>query len=220
MVLPCRDEEDALGACLSTIKKVLSDNSLWGEIIVSDSSSDRSPEIAKDFGVIVVKHNKIGYGNAYLEGFKKITGDVVIMGDPDGSYDFNEILNFLDALDCNDVVVGSRFKGKMERGAMPWSHRYLGSPLILFLMRNLYGLNLTEPSTGFVAIRKDALDKMKLRQTGMEFASEFLVEAKKRGLKIGEIAIDYHLRRGESKLRTFRDGFRHLNFLIKRRIGN
>jgi len=220
VVLPCRNEEGALGDCLRTIKKVLADNSLTGEIIVSDSSSDHCPEIARDFGAIVVKHDLVGYGRAYLEGFKHLTGDIIIMGDPDGSYDFREIPNFLKALSDKDLVIGSRFRGNIAKGAMPWSHRYVGSPLILSLMRHLYGLELTEPSTGFVAIRRLALEKLVLRQPGMEFASEFLAEAKKRGLRIGEFAIDYRLRQGASKLHTLRDGFRHLSFLVGRWIKN
>ncbi|MCX6713009.1 MAG: glycosyltransferase family 2 protein [Candidatus Vogelbacteria bacterium] len=218
IVLPCRNEAAALGACLEKIKKTLVDNNLTGEIIVSDSSTDGSDEVARRAGVRVVKHNQIGYGRAYLEGFKGATGEIIIMGDPDGSYDFTEIPNFLVALADKDLVVGSRFKGKMERGAMPWLHRYVGSPIILLLMRAFYGLKLSEPSTGFVAVRKDALDKLELKQPGMEFASEFLVEAKAKGLKMGEIPIDYHRRLGSSKLRVWRDGWRHLIFILKRRI--
>jgi len=216
VVLPCRNEENSLGDCLAIIKKVFADYSLIGEIIVSDSSSDQSPDIARKAGVVLVKHDKIGYGNAYLEGFKLLTGDIVIMGDPDGSYDFFDIPRFLaELVDC-DLVVGSRFRGEMSKGAMPFLHRYLGNPIILFLLRHLYQLDLTEPSTGFLAIRKLSLDRLELKQVGMEFSSEFLVEAKKQGLKIKEIPIDYHRRQGLSKLRTWRDGIRHLTFILKR----
>lgn len=218
VVLPCRNEEASLGDCLDKIKDVFIRHKLTGEIIVSDSSSDKSPDIAMSEGALLVKHDKVGYGTAYLEGFKHLTGDIVVMGDPDGTYDFMEIPNFLKAITDCDLVVGSRFRGRMEKGAMPWVHRYLGSPLILLLMNFLYGLKISEPSTGFVAIRKTALDRLVLKQTGMEFASEFLVEAKSKNLKIKEIPIDYHVRLGISKLHTLRDGFRHLFFLLKRRI--
>jgi hypothetical protein len=113
------------------------------------------------------------------------------------------------------MVLGSRFSGSMEAGAMPVLHKYIGNPAILFLMRTFYGLNLTEPSTGFVGIKRAILPSLKLKEPGMEFSSELLVRVKQHGYSIHETPINYSVRSGTSKLRTFRDGFRHLWFLLK-----
>ena len=216
VVLPCLNEEEGLGTAITTILKVFQKHSISGEIIVVDNgSTDATGIIAQSFPVVYVFEPNRGYGNAYRAGFAQAQGEHVIMGDPDSSYDFNEIPRFLNLLKSNDVVLGSRFSGVMEEGAMPFLHKYVGNPGILFLMRILYGLKLTEPSTGFVGLRNEIIPALNLKEKGMEFSSEVLVRVKQHNFSMHETPINYRLRSGTSKLRTFRDGFRHLWFLLK-----
>ena len=216
VVLPCLNEEDGLGNAITTILEVFQKHSIAGEIVVVDNgSTDNTATIAQSFPVVYVREPNRGYGNAYRAGFAHATGTHVIMGDPDSSYDFNEIPRFLHLLKNNDVVLGSRFSGVMEEGAMPFLHKYVGNPDILFLMRVLYGLKLTEPSTGFVGLRNEIIPALHLKEPGMEFSSEVLVRVKQHNFSMYETPINYKVRSGTSKLRTFRDGFRHLWFLLK-----
>ncbi len=216
VVLPCRNEEESIGACIEKAKSALSGKDY--EIIVSDSSTDRSAWIAETLGARVVKHEK-GYGNACLEGFRHAGGDVIVMADTDGTYDLSEILGFLEKLsEGHDIVIGSRFGGDIEDGAMPRLHRYVGSPLFNFLLRAFFGLRLSDSHSGFRAVRREALDSLGLETTGMEFASEMLIKAKRKGLMICEIPISYRKRMGQSKMRSFRDGWRHLAFIMRSRL--
>ncbi len=219
VVLPCLNEEEGIGGAIKKIQKVFKENNLNGEIVVVDNNStDDTAFVAKQFQVKYIFEPKRGYGNAYLAGLKCAQGKYIIMGDPDSSYDFNEIPRFLSYLKDNDVVLGSRFRGTIEKGAMPFLHRYVGNPGMLLLFRLLYGLKLTEPSTGFIGLRREILPKLKLKEPGMEFSSEILVRVKRGGFRLKEIPIDYYVRAGDSKLRTFQDGFRHLWFLLKERV--
>jgi glycosyltransferase involved in cell wall biosynthesis len=214
VILPCRNEEKTIGICIKKIQEVLEENKINGEIIVADSSSDRSAKIAKNLGGNVVKHNKIGYGNAYLEGFKHAKGKYIIMGDADDTYDFLEIPRFLEALKDCDFVIGDRFKGNMEKGAMPWLHKYIGNPFLSFVLRVLFKTNIRDAHCGFRAIKKKHLDKLNLVSPGMEFASEMIIKAIKNNLKIKEIPVNYSKRIGKSKLQSFNDGWQHLRFML------
>ncbi len=213
IVLPCRNEEKSVGLCIEKIKKVFKDNKINGEVIVSDSSSDRSASAAKGLGAKVVSHGKEGYGIACLEGFKAAKGKYLILGDADNTYDFSEILKFLDKLDEGyDFVIGKRFD--LKNGAMPFLHRYFGNPFLTWVLRLFFKAKVSDAHCGMRAIRRDALDKLDLRATGMEFASEMIVKAVQNNLKISEVPITYHPRVGESKLSSFRDGWRHLRFML------
>lgn len=215
VILPCRNEEKALPSCLKLIKEVIKRHNLDAEIIVSDSSSDKSPEIAKKEGVRLVKHDKEGYGIAYLEGFNAARGKYLFMADADGSYDFNEIPKFVQYLrEGYDFVIGDRFGGKMESAAMPFLHKYLGNPMLSGILRLFYGTRIHDCHCGMRAITREAVRKLNLRTTGMEFASEMIVKALKAKLRVKEIPIDYHEREGESKLNSFKDGWRHLRFML------
>lgn len=216
VVLPCLNEEASIGGAITEILTTFSKHNVDGEVIVVDNgSTDTTAEIAKQFPVVLVNEPNRGYGNAYQAGFNQASGTYLIMGDPDASYDFTEIPKFLDLLQEYDFVLGSRFAGDMESGAMPWLHRYVGNPGILLLMRLLYGLKLTEPSTGFVGMRSAIVPSLKLKESGMEFSSEVIVRVKQGKYRMHEIPINYRVRKGTSKLRTFRDGARHLWFLLK-----
>ena len=215
VVLPCRNEQEAIGLCLEQIRAVLASNNLAGEIIVSDSSHDRSPEIAKEFGVKLVKHNQVGYGSAYLEAFKVIRGNFIFMADADGTYDFKEIPRFVKQLAAgDDLVIGNRFAGEIEKGAMPFFNRYLGNPFLSFLFRLFFRQKISDINCGLRAIRKEALAKLNLRTAGMEFASEMIIQAVRKNLRIKELPINYYPRQGKSKLKPLADGWRHLRFML------
>jgi len=215
IILPCRNEEAALDYCLKEIKEVIKKHQLNAEIIVSDSSSDDSPNIASRNGIRLVKHNKEGYGVACLEGFLRAKGKYVFIADTDGTYNFNEIPEFMFHLKSGyDLVLGDRIRGKIFPKAMPWHHKYLGNPIFSCFLHFFFRAKIHDPQTGMRAIKREALNKLNLRAGGMEFASEMLVKAFKNNLKIKEIPIHYYPRVGESKLRSFRDGWRHLRFML------
>lgn len=215
IVLPCRNEEKALPFCLKKIKEVIKKNHLSAEIIVSDSSSDKSPEIAKRAGVVLVKHDKEGYGNAYIEGIKVARGKYIVMADADGTYDLSKIPEFVQQLENgHDLVIGDRFSGNMEKNAMPFSNKYIGNPVLSGLLRLFFGTKIKDCHCGMRAIKRSSFDKLNLKTTGMEFASEMIIKALKNKLKISQIPIDYKKRIGRSKLRKFGDGWRHLRFML------
>ncbi len=215
VILPCRNESDALDGCLQSIKQVLKENNIQGEIIVSDSSTDSSPQIARNHKVKLIKHDKEGYGNAYLEGFKAAKGKYLFLADADGSYDFKEIPRFLKSLkQGSDLVIGNRLQGTIKKNAMPWHHRYLGNPLLSSTLRLFFKATVKDAHSGMRAIKRESLEKLNLKATGMEFASEMIIRAIKSDLKIKEFPIKYSPRIGESKLKPFSDGWRHLRFML------
>ena len=215
IILPCRNEEKAIGICIDNIKEIIKENELDAEIIVSDSSKDSSPLIAEQFGVNVVKHNKKGYGIAYLEAFKEAKGKYIFMADCDGTYDFSEILRFVNYLrEGYDMVIGNRFAGNLQEGSMPWLHKHVGNPFLSYVLRWFFGANVHDTHCGMRAITREALNQLELKTTGMEFASEMIVKAVVNRLRIKEIPINYAKRIGNSKLRSFSDGWRHLRFLL------
>ncbi|HEX6122878.1 MAG TPA: glycosyltransferase family 2 protein, partial [Ktedonobacterales bacterium] len=216
IVLPCLNEEEAIGGCVETLKEIIARLGLAAEIVVVDNAStDRSAEIARAHGARVVEQPVRGYGNAYLKGFEEARGQYIVMADADNTYDFNELPNFLAPLRQGyDFVNGNRFSGRMAKGAMTWSHRYIGNPALSGLLNLFFHTGLRDAHCGMRAFTKDAYQRMRLRTGGMEFASEMVINAAKAGLKITERPIAYHPRVGDSKLHTLRDGWRHLRFLL------
>ncbi len=214
VILPCKNEEQTIGICIEKIKKALEGKDY--EIIVSDSSSDKSAEIAKKFSKVkVIKHNLDGYGNAIQQGLKSAKGDYIIIGDADNTYNFSEIPEFIEELNKGyDLVIGSRFKGTINKGAMPLSHRHIGTPILNFLTRLFFRTKISDINSGFRAIKKSSLNKLNLKTTGMEFASEMIIKAIKNNLKIKEVPITYSKRLGESKLDSFNDAWRHARFML------
>jgi glycosyltransferase involved in cell wall biosynthesis len=188
---------------------------LDAEIIVSDSSKDNSPIIASELGAKVIKHNKKGYGIAYLEGFRHAKGKYIFCADSDGSYDFSEIPRFIEYLkEGYDFVIGNRFKGNISKNAMPFLHRHLGNPVLSGTLMLLFRSKIHDAHCGMRAITKEAIERMKLRTTGMEFASEMVIKAAKNNLRTKELSIDYRRRIGKSHLSSFSDGWRHLRFMF------
>ncbi len=216
VVLPCLNEEQAVGACIKKIKEVFAREGIRGEIIVADNGSvDRSREIAEREGARVVSEPQKGYGAAYLAGLKEARGKYIVIADSDNSYDFYDIPKFLVPLkEDYDFVIGSRFKGKIEKGAMAWPHRYIGNPVLSGMTRVFFHTRLSDIHCGMRAFTAEAYRKMDLKSLGMEFATEMVVAALQNGLKIREVPIDYHLRRGKSKLLPLSDAWRHIRFML------
>ena len=216
VIIPTKNEEKTIGICIEKVKKVFKEYNIDGEIIVSDSSTDRTPEIASSLGAKVIKPDKKGYGYAYIYAFKFARGKYIVIGDGDNTYDFLEIPKLLEPLKKGeaDMVIGSRFKGKILPGAMPWLHKYIGNPLLTWILNFFFKAGVSDAHSGFRAFTREALEKMNLRCHGMEFASEMIIEAVRRGLRIKEVPITYYPRHGESKLSSFSDGWRHLRFML------
>jgi glycosyltransferase involved in cell wall biosynthesis len=215
IILPCRNEEVGLPFCLQKIHETILKNNLSAEIIVSDSSTDKSPEIAFENNVILLKHDKEGYGVAYIEAFKIAKGKYIFMADADGTYDFAEIPNFIKQLKKgNELILGNRFAGKMEPEAMPFKNKYIGNPILSFILRLFFFAKIKDSHTGMRAIRKSSLELLNLKTTGMEFASEMIIKAIKNNLKIKEVPINYYKRLGQSKLKPFSDAWKHMRFML------
>ena len=216
VVLPCLNEEQTIGECVNKIKEVFAREGIKGEIIVADNGSlDRSAEIARSLGAVVVFEPQRGYGAAYLRGLKEAKGKYIVIGDSDNTYDFFDIPKFLTALkQGHDFVIGSRFKGRILKGAMSWSHRYIGNPILSGICRVFFRTRLSDIHCGMRAFTFEAYRRMQLMTSGMEFATEMVVSALMNNLKIQEIPINYHLRKGESKLMPLADAWRHIRFML------
>jgi len=217
VVIPSKDEEETIGVCINKIRKVFESGGVVGEIIVSDSSKDRTPIIAKKLGAKVVTPDRKGYGYAYTYGFRHVKGKYVVIGDADDTYDFTEMPRLLEPLMKGeaDLVIGSRFKGKIEKGAMPWHHRWIGNPALTWFLNFFFKAGVSDAHSGFRAITKEALERLNLDAEGMEFASEMIIKAVDKGLRVKEVPISYYKRRNNnSKLSSFQDGWRHLKFML------
>jgi glycosyltransferase involved in cell wall biosynthesis len=215
VILPALNEEKTIGSCVSKIQEVFREQGIRGEIIVSDSSTDSTPEIAARAGARVIHPPHAGYGNAYLAAFKEARGKIVIMGDADDTYDFADIPRFLAPIrEGADLVIGSRFKGEITPGSMAPLHRYIGNPLLTWLINFIYGTRFSDTHTGFRAITRDAFSRLDLRTGGMEFASEMLIRASEKGLSVVEVPITYYRRQSPSKMHSFADGWRHMRFVL------
>lgn len=216
LVLPCLNEQDTIRICVEKANKAFAGGGLSGEVVVVDNgSTDKSVEIAKNAGAVVVYESAKGYGSALRRGIDEANGKYIIMGDSDDTYDFLEIPKFVKLLrEGYDLVMGSRFRGKILPGAMTWSHRYVGNPILSGMLRLFFGGKVSDAHCGLRGFSKEAYKKMGLHTTGMEFASEMVIHALKKKLKITEVPITYHVRRGESKLSSFRDAWRHIRFML------
>ena len=215
VVIPCLNEAETIEQCVSSAIEVLNESGIDGEVIVADNDSeDDSARLAARAGAIVIHEPERGYGSAYLAGFAAARGRYIVMADADLTYDFAEIPRFIGELDNGaDMVIGNRMQN-IHPGAMPWHHRYIGNPLLSGFLNLLFRTGIDDAHCGMRAFRRDALPQLDLRTTGMEFASEMVIRAAKEHLVIRQFAIEYHPRGGESKLSSFRDGWRHLRFLL------
>jgi glycosyltransferase involved in cell wall biosynthesis len=215
VVIPCLNEAGNIERCVTDAVGALQRSGLAGEVIVVDNDSDdASAELAAAAGARVIVEPRRGYGSAYLAGFAAARGEYIVMADADLTYDFGEIPNFVAKLnDGAQLVMGNRMEN-IQPGSMPWLHRYIGNPLLTGLLNLFFRTGVRDAHCGMRALRRDVLDTLDLRTTGMEFASEMVIRAAKQHLAIAEVNIEYHPRGGESKLSRFRDGWRHLRFLL------
>jgi hypothetical protein len=215
VIIPCLNEAENIELCVKAAWGAIELAGIAGEVIVADNGSeDGSAELAETAGARVVHEPRRGYGSAYIAGFAAAAGTYIVMADADLTYDFNEIPSFLRELeDGADMVIGDRMQN-IHPGAMPWLHRYVGNPLLSRFLNLLFHTGVSDAHCGMRAFRRDRLETLALRTTGMEFASEMVVRAAKEKLDIRQIPIEYHPRGGESKLSSFRDGWRHLRFLL------
>ena len=218
IVMPCLDEAETLATCIRKARSAIESGGLSAEIIVADNgSTDGSPLIAKELGARVVDVARKGYGSALLGGIAAARGEFVVMGDADDSYDFTAIAPLIAKLrEGYDLVMGNRFSGEIQAGAMTWSHRWVGNPALTRLSRLFFRTPVGDMHCGLRAFRKDAIDSLRLRATGMEFASEMVIKASLRRMKIAEVPVTLSPdgRSRPPHLRTWRDGWRHLRFML------
>jgi glycosyltransferase involved in cell wall biosynthesis len=215
VVIPCLNEEENIERCVGLARDVMAEHGIDGEVVVADNASeDRSAELAAGAGARVVTEPRRGYGSAYLAGFAAARGRYIVMADADLTYDFGEIPRFVEHLEAGaELVMGDRMDN-IHPGAMPWLHRYVGNPVLTGVLNFFFRTGVNDAHCGMRAVRRDVLPRLDLRTTGMEFASEMVIRASKEKLDIREFPIEYHPRGGESKLSSFRDGWRHLRFLL------
>ncbi|MBJ6982588.1 glycosyltransferase family 2 protein [Luteimonas sp. MC1572] len=218
ILMPCLDEAETLAACIRMARAYLSGSGVRGEVLVADNgSTDGSQRIAEREGARVVDVAQRGYGAALAAGIGAARGRYVVMGDADASYDFSRLDAFLDALRAgSDLVIGNRFRGGIAPGAMPFLHRYLGNPVLSFLGRLFYGVQVRDFHCGLRGFNRDRIAALGLVAPGMEFASEMVVKASLAGCRISEVPTTLRPdgRSRPPHLRTWRDGWRHLRFLL------
>ena len=218
VVIPCLNEANSLGSCIDKAVTAFRAAGLAGEVIVADNgSTDGSMQIAEERGARVVRVEERGYGSALRAGIAAARGPFIVMGDADDSYDFGEVPKFAEMLRQGyDVVMGNRFRGEIKPKAMPWHHKYIGNPGLTALLNLFFRTGIGDSHCGMRGFTRAVYERMDLRSTGMEFASEFVIKAAQLKARITEIPITlWPDKRGRPPhLRSFRDGWRHLRFML------
>lgn len=218
ILMPCLNESRTLKTCIDKAMKFLNDNNIDGEILIADNgSTDGSQDIAKNAGARVVDISEKGYGAALIGGCNAAFGKYVVMGDSDDSYDFLNLMPFVEKLrEGYELVMGNRFKGGIEKGSMPPLHKYLGNPVLSFIGSVLYRSNIKDFHCGLRGYNRESIMKLNLHTTGMEYASEMVVQATLHKLKICEVltTLKKDGRDRPPHLRSWSDGWRHLTFLL------
>ncbi len=222
-VIPALNEEGIVGKTIKSIPvDEIRDAGYEVEIlVVNNNSTDNTEQEAKDAGATVILEMKRGYGNAYQRGFKEATGDIFVMGDADGTYPLEQSLSFINMIveDNCDFVIGSRFNGTIEKGAMPALHQYIGNPMLTKMLNILFHSEYSDTHCGMRAFTREAYEKMELTAPGMEYAIEMVIEASEKHLNIKEVPISYRKRGGgEAKLSSFDDGWRHIKYMLERKF--
>ncbi len=222
-VIPALNEEGIVGKTIKSIPtSEITEAGYDVEIIVvNNNSTDNTEQEAREAGATVYLETNRGYGNAYKRGFKEADGDIFVMGDADGTYPLEQSLKFINYIveDGCDFVIGSRFKGSIEKGAMPALHQYIGNPMLTKMLNILFHADYSDTHCGMRAFTKEAYEKMDLKAPGMEFAIEMVIEAAEKNLNIKEVPIPYRKRGGgEAKLSSFDDGWRHIKYMLTRKF--
>lgn len=215
VVIPCLNEAESIEESIAAALEALEQGGYRGEVIVADNgSTDGSAEMAEAAGAKVVHERRRGYGNAYLAGLGAARGDYIVMFDADLTYPIEELPRFVSELaDGGDMVIGDRMES-IASGAMPRLHQYIGNPVLTWVLNKMFRTGVNDAHCGMRSVRREVLPQLDLRCGGMEFASEMVIRAAKENLEIRQFPIEYRVRVGESKLSTFRDGWRHLRFLM------
>ncbi len=218
IVMPCLNEESAIAKTIGIAKQAIEQSGMSGEVVISDNGSDdNSVAIAEQLGCRVVNAAEKGYGYALQKGIESAAGQYIIIGDADATYDFREAVPFLDELKNGaDLVIGNRLAGNIHHEAMPFLHRYLGTPVLTFLINRFFGTRITDVNCGMRAFTRQTVEKLQLVSGGMEFASEMVIKAGIYGLKIAEIPCSLHDNKKDRQphLNTWRDGWRHLRLIL------
>ncbi len=222
VVMATLNEEDCISQCIIRIKQQFVEMNVRGEIILADNSEDRTPELAKAAGARVVTPNKMGYGHACIYAISNARGRFVVMGDADGTYDFGDLQRFLKPLleGDADFVFGSRYKGEIIDGSMPWLHRYIGNPFLTCMLNLVLRTNVTDAHCGFRSFSKPAWDQLKKDHMSEDFCSEMLRQIKLNAYVVKEIPIRYNIRVGKPKAGTLIHGYRCFSFLFWRILLN
>jgi hypothetical protein len=217
-VMPCLNEQETLGMCIEKAFRSFAELGVNGEVVVADNgSSDRSVEIARNLGARVVHEQARGYGAALRKGIAESRGQIIVMADADDSYDWSNIAPLVRKVgEGYDLVMGNRFRGGIMRGAMPTLHRYLGNPVLSLIARIAFRVHIGDFHCGMRAFTREAFNRMQLRTSGMEFATEMVANAAHQRLRIAEVPIILYpdKRNRPPHLRSFRDGWRHLRFIL------
>ncbi len=218
VVMPCLNEKETIGICVRKAFEALRKMNISGEVVVADNgSTDGSQKIAESLGARVVVESRKGYGSAYRAGIAASRGRFIVIADSDDSYDLLDLPRFVEPLQQGiEFVMGNRFLGNIEKGAMPWHHRYIGNPLLSGLLNLMFHSPVSDAHCGMRSFTREAYERMHLQTTGMEFASEMVIKSAQLGLKTCEIPITLHRdgRKRPPHLRSFRDGWRHLRFML------
>jgi Glycosyl transferase family 2 len=218
VVIPCLNEANSIGICVGKAIQAFRAAGLRGEVVVADNgSTDGSVEIVEKLGANVVRVEQRGYGSALRAGIAAARGSFIIMGDADDSYDFSDVPRFVEMWRQGyDVVMGNRFRGEIKQGAMPWHHKYIGNPGLSAMLNLFFHAGIGDSHCGMRGFTRAVYERMDLRSTGMEFASEFVIKAAQLRAKVTEIPITlWPDKRGRPPhLRSFRDGWRHLRFML------
>jgi len=217
VIMPCLNEEASLKGCIDEALRAMSAMQVTGEVVVVDNgSSDASIEVAMEAGARVVVEGNRGYGSACRRGLHEARGRYLVLGDADGTYDFSMLGQFVDPLRIGaDIVLGNRLTQNLEAEAMPWLHRKIGNPFLTRVLNLVFEAGVSDAHCGLRSISREAYSTMNVGAAGMEFASEFLIEATRNSLRIVEVPIRYRKRSGgDPKLRAFRDGWRHLSLMV------
>ena len=216
VVIPTMDEKEGIKLCLEKVGTTFAKYNIKGEVIVADNSTDETPEIAKSLGAKVVTPDKLGYSYAIQYGIERAEGKYIFIADADDSYDFAEVPRFLEPLQkgAADVIIGSRFRGQIKKGAMPWLHQYIGNPLLTWTLNRALETKVSDAHCGMRAFTKEAWLKVNSKLIPEDLCSEMLRGISKNGLRVKEIPIIYYPRIGEPRAGTLLHGWRCFKFLI------